>query len=90
MLTFDEFEKQYKPEEINGYFQEQVADCFRDIDKLNIADIFATYRCLYFNAKKDNIPPLYKSNLLLAIATLDILLNLPTEEINKSFEKENK
>lgn len=89
-MTLEEFEKEYKPKEIKGYYQEQVADCFKDTDKLNIADIFATYRCLYFLATNKKYAPSYhRSNLLLAIATLDILLNVPTEEIKKSFEKED-
>jgi hypothetical protein len=89
MMTLEEFEKECKPKEIKGYYQEQVAECFKDRDTLNIADIFATYRCLYFSATNEKNPPSYRSNLLLAIATLDILINVPTEEIKKSFEKED-
>lgn len=88
MLTLEIFEKDFKPTELQGYYQEQIKECFKDSDGLNIADIFATYRCLYFHAKeRKNVSLEYKQQLLSAMIVLDVLLNTPNEELKDLIER---
>lgn len=87
MLTLEIFEKDFKPTELQGYYQEEIAECFKDSDGLNVADTFATYRCLYFNAKRENVPAEYKQHLLSAMIVLDVLSNTPGEELKNLVER---
>lgn len=87
MLTLEIFEKDFKPTELQGYYQEQIAECFKDSDSLDIPDLFATYRCLYFHAKRENVPSEYKQHLLSAMIVLDVLSNIPGAELKNLLER---